>query len=103
MKERYWTNLIASLRHGQCILVLGSDVPIRSKSTTPESDSVRESTFAEELRLRLVKELEDDSRLPSGTTLSLKNAVLPPHIPDNNTGIVAVPSGNCVDSELRLQ
>jgi len=69
LKERYWNNLIGSLRHGQCILVLGSDVPIRSKSATADGDSVRDSTFAEELRLRLVKELEDDGRLPSGTTL----------------------------------
>ena len=69
LKERYWTNLIAPLRHGQCILVLGSDMPIRSKSTTPESDSVRESTFAEELGAWFVKGLEDDGRLPSGTTL----------------------------------
>jgi len=69
LKERYWNNLIGSLRHGQCILVLGSDVPILVKGDTGDGRPAHESTFAEELRRRLVKELEDDGRVASGTTL----------------------------------
>ncbi len=70
MKDRYWNNLIGSLRHGQCILVLGSDLPVRMKDAGCQGDPERETSLAEELRCILVRDLEEDNRSPSGNTLA---------------------------------
>jgi hypothetical protein len=57
MKERHWTNLVSSLRYGQCILVLGPEV-----SAPP--------TYAETLKDRLTKELEEDGRSVTADSLA---------------------------------
>ena len=68
MKERHWNNLVGSLRHGNCVLMLGSEIPVKGTSTPNGSQSG--TTLAEELRLRLARELEEDDRIPSGNTLA---------------------------------
>lgn len=68
MKERHWNNLVGSLRHGNCVLMLGSEIPVKASSSTNGSQSG--NTLAEELRLRLARELEEDDRSPNGNTLA---------------------------------
>ncbi len=48
--------------------MLGSEIPVKTSSTTNGSQSG--TTLAEELRLRLARELEEDNRSPSGNTLA---------------------------------
>lgn len=64
MKERHWSSLVASVRHGQTILVLGAEVPaILAKDA-------REAQFQiEGLCNRLCAELAGDDRQPSGKGL----------------------------------
>ncbi|HTY82996.1 MAG TPA: TIR domain-containing protein [Silvibacterium sp.] len=68
MKERHWNNLVGALRHGQCVLMLGSEIPIRtSRDGVPPSE---DASISEELRLKLVRELEEDNCHPSGSSLA---------------------------------
>ena len=62
MKERYWTNLVTSLRYGQCVLVLGPRVPATLAATTESSPAAGDLSYTEELTRHLTSELEDDSR-----------------------------------------
>ncbi len=48
--------------------MLGSEIPVKATSATNGSQSG--NTLAEELRLRLARELEEDDRSPSGNTLA---------------------------------
>ena len=70
MKERHWNNLVGSLRHGNCVLMLGSEIPVKVASTTSTTPSTDSTTLAEELRRRLARELEEDNRSANGTTLA---------------------------------
>lgn len=70
MKERHWNNLVGSLRHGNCVLMLGSEIPVKVGSTSSTAASTDSTTLAEELRRRLARELEEDNRSASGTTLA---------------------------------
>jgi hypothetical protein len=70
MKERHWTNLVTSLRYGQCVLVLGPEVPAKLASTSEPSPGGAEPSYTEELTRRLASELEDDSRRVTGNTLA---------------------------------
>ncbi len=70
MKERHWNNLVGSLRHGNCVLMLGSEIPVKVASTTSAPASTDDTTLAEELRRRLARELEEDNRAANGTTLA---------------------------------
>lgn len=70
MKERHWNNLVGSLRHGNCVLMLGSEIPVKVASTTSTTASTDSTTLAEELRRRLARELEEDNRSATGTTLA---------------------------------
>jgi hypothetical protein len=67
VKERHWNNLVGSLRHGQCVLMLGPEVPVSISSADPKNAS---TTLAEELRQQLARELEEDNRCPCGHTLA---------------------------------
>lgn len=69
MKERYWTNLVTSLRYGQCVLVLGPEVSARLASAVEPSSAAQDLSYAEALARRLVSELEDDNRRVTGSTL----------------------------------
>lgn len=69
MKERHWNNLVGSLRHGQCVLMLGADLPVRKTGAGAEPWS-EDSSMPEELRRALADELEEDGRRPSGATVA---------------------------------
>jgi TIR domain-containing protein/SIR2-like protein len=62
MKERHWNSLVTSLRHGQCILVLGSEIPVPVLG-----DGVG---VVDALTRKLSAELEDDNRRVIGYTLA---------------------------------
>lgn len=64
MKERLWTNLIAALRHGQCILMLGPEI-----LATPQNNASG-TTLIEELKRELRREMEDDNRQVYANTLA---------------------------------
>ena len=68
MKERHWNNLVGSLRHGNCILMLGSEIPVKAAASA--NGSQPGTTLPDELRLRLARELEEDDKSPSGDTLA---------------------------------
>src|SRR5947209_703979 len=70
MKERYWTNLVTSLRYGQCVLVLGPEVPTKLASTTESSPAAGDLSYTEGLTRCLASELEDDNRRVTGRTLA---------------------------------
>ena len=70
MKERYWTNLVTSLRYGQCVLVLGPEVPAKLASTAVSSPAASELSSSEGLTRQLASELEGDSRRVMGSTLA---------------------------------
>jgi hypothetical protein len=70
MKERYWTNLVTSLQYGQCVLVLGPEVPAKLASTAVSSPAAGDLSYSEELTRRLASELEDDNRRVMGSTLA---------------------------------
>jgi len=64
MKERHWNSLVTSLRHGQCVLLVGQEIP-----GTP-SMGTEGATYAEALMLQLAEELRDDGREVTGATLT---------------------------------
>lgn len=68
MKERHWISLVTSVRHGQCILVLGPEIPA-GRTAEAQTDRAGRS-FAEALTAELAAELEDDDRRVSGDTLA---------------------------------
>jgi len=75
VKERHWNSLVGALRHGQCVLVLGSEIPTRISPTgldTAAGASTRadDISLMEALRRQLVRELEEDGRIPCGKTLA---------------------------------
>jgi hypothetical protein len=70
VKERHWNNLVGSLRHGNCVLMLGSEIPVKVASTTSTTASTDSTSLAEELRRKLARELEEDNRSATGTTLA---------------------------------
>lgn len=70
MKERHWSSLVGALRHGQCILILGPEIPVSVSSTDANVTPHGNASFAEVLRCELARELEDDSRRVCGSTLA---------------------------------
>src|SRR5580692_531201 len=50
--------------------MLGSEIPVKVASTTSTTASTDGTTLAEELRRRLARELEEDDRSATGTTLA---------------------------------
>ena len=67
MKERHWNSLVTGIRHGQCILVLGPEIPAATVGA-PVGAAVNSS--AEELTTALARELEEDDKSVTGTTLA---------------------------------
>ncbi|MDT5331099.1 MAG: hypothetical protein QOF31_2396 [Mycobacterium sp.] len=67
MKERHWNILVTGIRHGQCILVLGPEIPA---GTVGAPVGVAASSSVEELTGALAKELEEDDKRVTGTTLA---------------------------------
>src|SRR5574337_688291 len=84
MKDSVWMSLISSMQNGQCILVLGPDVPACREGNSKEVESVRDA-FCQYLRNQLNEEYQtvtettlfalaqqyEDS--PSFSTVNLKN------------------------------
>jgi hypothetical protein len=70
MKERHWTSLVTSLRHGQCVLMLGQEVPAAPAEAEEAVPSGRSDSFAEALTRRLTSELEEDGRRVTGDSLA---------------------------------
>ncbi len=68
MKERHWISLIASIRHGQSVLILGPEIPVAFLTTT-SADQENEN-LAEVLTAELTSELEDDGHQVAGKTLA---------------------------------
>ena len=69
MKERHWTSLVTSLRHGQCVLMLGQEVSAAPGDGAAVVSRNNES-FAEALMRRLSDELEEDGRRVVGDSLA---------------------------------
>ena len=72
LKERHWNSLVTSLRHGQCLLVLGSEIPCPPLSedyplSAQEGVLPISSTLADELR----RELELDGKAVTGSALAV--------------------------------
>lgn len=70
VKERHWNSLIATLRHGQSILVLGPEIPVGHASDDAHAPLHEERSLTDELALALASELEDDNRRLGGKTLA---------------------------------
>src|SRR5262245_25014730 len=70
MKERHWTNLVTSVRYGQCVLVLGPEIPVKCASAAESSLTSEDLSYSEELTRRLASELEGDDRRVMGSTLA---------------------------------
>src|SRR6266850_7723560 len=68
VKERHWNSLVTALRHGECVLMLGPEVPVGDASPAPNPSSGL--SFVEALRRELAYELEDDKRVVQGNTLA---------------------------------
>lgn len=67
MKKQHWNTLVASIRHGQCILVLGPEIPMDTVGGPADAD---DSSFAEALTRELAADLEEDGLRVSRTTLA---------------------------------
>jgi hypothetical protein len=67
MKERHWKSLVTRVRHGQCILVLGPEIPAGSVGGAVGSTASR---IAEQFTSTLATELEEDNKRVTGTTLA---------------------------------
>ena len=67
MKKQHWNTLVTSIRHGQCILVLGPEIPMDTVGTPADA---ADSSFAEALTRELAAELEEDELRVTGTTLA---------------------------------
>ena len=67
MKKQHWNTLVTSIRHGQCILVLGPEIPMDTVGTPADT---ADSSFAEALTRELAAELEEDEFRVTGTTLA---------------------------------
>ena len=57
MKERYWNSIVTSLRYGQCVLVLGPEIPAQRAVAGDAEASV---AYTDALKDRLAAELLED-------------------------------------------
>jgi TIR domain/SIR2-like domain len=64
MDERHWTTLVSGVRYGECILVLGPEIPV---GTVGAPIGAPASSFAEKLTAALAADLREKD---SGTTLA---------------------------------
>jgi hypothetical protein len=70
MKERHWTNLVSSLKHGHCVLVLGPELPAYPAGTVAVGEKGSPITYADALKRKLADELEEDGHRVSATNLA---------------------------------
>lgn len=70
MKERHWNSLIATLRRGQSVLVLGPEIAVASARHNAPDSPGDAASFSDELARALASELEDENRLAGGKNLA---------------------------------
>ncbi|MCO6428973.1 toll/interleukin-1 receptor domain-containing protein [Nitrosomonas communis] len=70
MKERHWNNLVTSLRYGQCVLVLGPEIPADIPRERGAGQLDSQITYTDALRDQLAAELEEDGRRITATSLA---------------------------------
>ena len=70
MKERHWTSLVTSLRHGQSVLLVGQEIPATISAGEKTQTSGKFANCAEALTRQLAEELEDDGRRVTGDALA---------------------------------
>jgi hypothetical protein len=70
MKERHWGNLVRSLRYGECVLVLGPEIPAKLASSPESSPAAGDLSYAGELARELASQLEGENRRVVGSTLA---------------------------------
>ena len=66
MKERHWNSLVATLRRGQSVLVLGPEVPVGSALRNAAGAPPDDASFSDELARALASELEDENQRAGG-------------------------------------
>ena len=59
MKERYWNSIVTSLRYGQCVLVLGPEIPTQRVAAGDADASV---AYTDALKDHLAAELVEDGK-----------------------------------------
>ena len=67
MRKQHWNTLVTSIRHGQCILVLGPEIPAGSVGAPADA---AESSFSDALTRELTAELEEENWHVTGMTLA---------------------------------
>ena len=45
MKERHWNSLVGALRHGHCVLILGSEIPATVGPEASRNDGADAPSF----------------------------------------------------------
>lgn len=70
MKERHWNSLVATLRRGQSVLVLGPEIPVGSALRNAAGAPPDDSSFSDELARALASELEDENQHAGGKNLA---------------------------------
>jgi hypothetical protein len=70
LKERHWNSLITSIRHGQCVLLVGQEIPGTPSIGAEALGPVDGGTYSEALMLQLAEELREDGRDVTGATLT---------------------------------
>ncbi|MFY9918461.1 MAG: toll/interleukin-1 receptor domain-containing protein [Mycobacterium sp.] len=67
MEKRHWNTLVTSIQHGDCILVLGPEIPTQNLDVSADSDN---GSFVDALTGALAAELEEEGKFVTGTTLA---------------------------------
>ena len=70
LKERHWNSLITSIRYGQCVLLVGQEIPGAPSTEAEALTPADGATYSEALMLQLAEELREDGRDVTGTTLT---------------------------------
>ncbi|MCI0590733.1 MAG: TIR domain-containing protein [Gammaproteobacteria bacterium] len=70
MKERHWNNLVTGLRCGQCVLVLGPEIPADRPIEKGAEQLDSQITYTDALRDQFAAELEEDGRRVTAITLA---------------------------------
>ena len=70
LKERHWNSLITSIRHGQCVLLVGQEIPGTPSIEAEALAPVDGGTYSEALMFQLAEELREDGRDVTGATLA---------------------------------
>jgi hypothetical protein len=67
MKKQHWNTLVNSIRHGQCVLVLGPEIPTGAVGASADAGG---TSFVDALTGELATDLEEDDKRVTGTTFA---------------------------------